>query len=71
MIGTQAYLIEQIREHLGLKTYVQLAKILGVDAAKIGNLRAGRVTIKKTMLLRLHKASNIDIEELRKMGGLA
>jgi len=54
---------------LGLQSDVALSRRLKIARHVIGNIRAGRLQIGGSMLLWMHEATGISIDELRRLMG--
>jgi hypothetical protein len=50
-----------------LKNDAALAKILGVDAPVISNLRHVRLPLRSTMILRIHERLAMPVAEIRRL----
>nr|WP_244545056.1 helix-turn-helix transcriptional regulator [Collimonas sp. OK607] len=62
-------LIDAVINKLRLKNDVALCRLMGISPPEISNIRRGRRKVGATLLVRLHEASGISIEELRALIG--
>lgn len=65
----QCALLDAVRDHLGLKRDVDLARLIGVNTANICNMRRRQQPLGASVLVRLHEASGISIKQLRALMG--
>lgn len=68
--ATVEHLIDHLLAELGLKNDAALARRLEVAPPVISKLRAGRLPLGASMLLRMHEESGIAFKELREHAGL-
>lgn len=64
-----ADLLDALIKRLELKNDAQLSRLLEVEAPTISKLRNGKLSIGASMLLRMHRVSNVSIKELRALMG--
>jgi hypothetical protein len=63
------HLIDSLIEHLELRNDAALSRVLGVEAPVISKIRHRRLAIGASILIRMHEASDIEIQELRALMG--
>jgi len=62
-------LLNTVNARLGLQSDLALSRRLKIARHVIGNIRAGRLQIGGSMLLWMHEATGISIDELRRLLG--
>ena len=62
-------LLNTVNARLGLRGDVALSRKLKVARDVIGDIRTGRIQVCGSMLLWMHEATGISIEELRRLMG--
>jgi transcriptional regulator with XRE-family HTH domain len=64
-----ADLLDALIKRLELKNDAELSRLLEVEAPTISKLRNGKLSIGASMLLRMHRVSNVSVKELRALMG--
>lgn len=62
-------LLEQLREHLGLKNDAALSRILEVAPPVISKIRHRKLPVGASLLIRMHEVSGMSIRDLRALMG--
>lgn len=62
-------LLNAIIDRLGLKDDNALARQIRLTLSLINNIRAGKTPVTATLMLMLHHASGISIDDLRRLAG--
>ncbi len=59
--------VDHLIARAGLRNDAELARFIGVTAATVSKIRAGKMTLSPGILLRLHETFGLPVAELRRL----
>jgi plasmid maintenance system antidote protein VapI len=65
-----AKLFDEVKGILNIRFDVELANIIGVASPVISNMRTGSLKVGNSMIIKIHEATGLTIDEIRSMAGL-